>query len=75
MKILTFTGKIILTAIFFLVLVALYSVAVPDTQPPWITEQECSRLMKYHGVSYLRIGDDKVEIYRDGWITVKRRGE
>ena len=42
----------------------------------WLSEKECSRLMNYHGVSYLRITDNAAEIYRGGkWITVKRRGE
>jgi hypothetical protein len=42
----------------------------------WLSYEESRRLMKYHGVDYLRISEDTAEIERGGrWVPVKRKGE
>jgi len=44
--------------------------------PAWITERECERLMRYHGVPGLRLKGGKAYIKRnEKWIVVWRAGE
>ena len=81
MKLLTFTGQVILTVFCFAVLIALY-VMVVDPAPTrvewntWLSAEEDSRLKKLHGVSVIEVGENAAYIERGGKkIIVKRRGE
>ena len=43
--------------------------------PSWLSEEEAKRLQKFHGVPGLQVGENTVEILRDGeWVVVKKKG-
>ena len=80
MKLLTFTGQVILAVLCFAILIAFY-VAIVDVPArvewnTWLSAEEDSRLKKLHGVSVIEVGENAAYIERGGKkIIVKRRGE